>query len=383
MTLPQAELGAAWRAARSVPTAGFLDAARCSIPSDAVLAAQRAHHRLEREIGGYEAQAAAESVLTGLRAGLAELLDASADDVGLVQNGTTAEQAVLFGLRLPAGTRVVVTAGDYGSNRLFVQDLAARRGWSLHEVPHRPAGVVDLDALAGELRGGVGLVLLSHVASQRGTVQPAAAVAGMCTAAGALFVLDVAQSLGHVDCTGIGADAYVGTSRKWLAGPRGVGFAVVPSAADQRLDAPHTLDSAASPMARSGRRYESSEADIGSRVGLAAAVAEVHAAGMTRVVSRLASLGSYARGVLDGPGGWRVVEGGDGAAMTTLRPPPGQDPQPAVTRVAAAAATAGLRIGVVPAGRSADHHAAVVRVSPPLGAETDDLDRLAELLARG
>lgn len=380
MSLPYPELGASWRAARSVPTAGFLDAARCNIPSDAVLRAQQDQHRRERELGGYEAEADAAEPLATLRCGLAALLDAAPQDVGLVQSGTLGVQLALFGLRLPAGTPVVVSRAEYASNRLFVDDLARRRGWPVQEVSHDAAGVVDLPAIARALAAGAGLVLLSHVASQRGDRQPAAEVGALTRAYGALFVLDVAQSLGQLDCTGIGADVYVGTSRKWLAGPRGVGFVVAPAAGrDDRVDAPHTAGSHGPRSARAarGQAFEADEADIGGRLGLAQAVAELRAAGPARVFARLAALGAATREVLDGAGGWQVRERGEPTAIISLQPPAGV----AVEATVAAARAAGVRVGVVPQERAVDLEGPVLRVSPSLGAEPSDLERLARVLA--
>jgi hercynylcysteine S-oxide lyase len=53
-------------------------------------------------------------------------------------------------------------------------------------------------------------------------VQPVAAAAALCRAAGVPLWVDAAQALGHVDAA-CGADAVYATSRKWLTGPRGVG----------------------------------------------------------------------------------------------------------------------------------------------------------------
>ena len=50
-------------------------------------------------------------------------------------------------------------------------------------------------------------------------------MAALCREAGVPLVVDAAQSLGHTDVD-LGADVVYGTSRKWLAGPRGVGVLV-------------------------------------------------------------------------------------------------------------------------------------------------------------
>jgi hercynylcysteine S-oxide lyase len=83
--------------------------------------------------------------------------------------------------------------------------------------------VADLAALEQMLiRDPPALLHLDQVTSHRALVQPVAAVAALCRAAGAPLWVDAAQALGHVD-TVCGADATYATGRKWLTGRRGVG----------------------------------------------------------------------------------------------------------------------------------------------------------------
>ncbi len=64
------------------------------------------------------------------------------------------------------------------------------------------------------------------MASHRGVVQPLAMVAQLCRELGLPLVVDAAQALGQVDCA-VGADVTYSSSRKWIAGPRGVGALAV------------------------------------------------------------------------------------------------------------------------------------------------------------
>ena len=56
----------------------------------------------------------------------------------------------------------------------------------------------------------------------------------MCRGLGVPLVVDAAQALGHIDCA-VGADAIYSSSRKWIAGPRGVGVLAIQPALAQRL----------------------------------------------------------------------------------------------------------------------------------------------------
>ncbi|MFI7128921.1 ergothioneine biosynthesis PLP-dependent enzyme EgtE [Nonomuraea sp. NPDC050153] len=396
-----ARVGEAWRAARSVVPPGHLDAAGCNVPGDRVLDAVVAHLRLERERGGY----AAVPDLTPARSALAALVGAGPGDVAFLESGTAAMAALLGGWRLPPGTRVGHARTEYGSTLMLLHRLAAQRGWQPVELPVDGDARLDLEGLRARLASGLDLVIVSHVASHRGVVQPAAEIGALCRAAGVPLVLDVCQSLGHVEVRGAGATAYVGTSRKWLAGPRGVGFLIVPELAPAMDAAIPTLgghlwtpapasadgpvpvsemmryESPDGPVPVSGMaRYESAEAAVAARAGLGAAVLEHHALGPSAVHAHLADLGRTARGVLDGAGGWRVVEPLDEpSALVTLRPPPGDSAQAAAAR----AAEASLLVNVVPAARAPlDLREPVLRVSPPPGTPPETLHALARVLAR-
>ncbi|WP_371781598.1 ergothioneine biosynthesis PLP-dependent enzyme EgtE [Streptosporangium subroseum] len=375
-----------WRAARSSAPPGHLDAAGCNVPSDRVLDAVVEHLRLEREVGGYQAM----PDFHAPKAALAALVGADAGDVAFLESGTAAMAALLGGWRLPPGSRVGVPRAEYGSTLMLLHRLAQLRGWKLLELPADDDSRLDLDGLTSLLSDGLDLVTLPHISSHHGIVQPAAAAGRLCRAAGVPLVLDVCQSLGHVDVGGTGATAYVGTSRKWLAGPRGVGFLIVPGLAEHGEDMDATAPALGghvwvhgdpSPLAGAAR-YETSEGPIAGRVGFGVAVLEHHALGPAAIHARLAELGVAARHLLDGAGGWRAVEPLDEpSAIVTLRPPPGTDPATAVENARSRAAKASLLIGAVPVGRApADLPTPVLRISPSPGARQEDLYALARVL---
>jgi pyridoxal 5-phosphate dependent beta-lyase len=205
-------------------------------------------------------------------------------------------------------------------------------------------------------------------------VQPAADVAAACRGAGVPLVIDAAQAVGHVDVD-VGADVVYGTSRKWLAGPRGVGFLCArPSVAAELTSAlPEPED--VPPM----RAFESGEGHVAGRVGLVLAVGEHLAAGPVRVRERLAGIGRLTRELLDGAGGWTVVELPDEpSASTTLRPPDGVDVALACARLLTDHGIVTTAIG--PERAPGEMTGPVLRVSPHLDVTVDDLEALAAAL---
>ncbi|MEE8330306.1 MAG: aminotransferase class V-fold PLP-dependent enzyme, partial [Acidimicrobiia bacterium] len=127
----------------------------------------------------------------------------------------------------------------------------------------------------------VALVALTHIPTNGGLVNPAAAVGAVCHEHGAPYLLDATQSVGQmpIDVTEIGCDFLAGTSRKYLRGPRGVGFLFVNTSAATWLE-PAMLDMRAatwaSPqeyhLAPDAKRFESWESDVAARLGFGVAI---------------------------------------------------------------------------------------------------------------
>jgi pyridoxal 5-phosphate dependent beta-lyase len=369
--LPHEDLAAAWRKARPRPAGRHLDSAAMSRQSHRVLEAAAHHARHEAELGGYVAEATADDLLQQGRSVLGGLVGMAAADVAFVESAQAALVALLTGWRLPVGTRVACLPGEYAPN------IAQLRTYGLRPEPLPVDGVGRAD-LAGVARlladDPPSVVHLTHIPSHRGVLQPAAEVAGLCREAGVPFVLDAAQSLGHTD-TDLGADVVYGTSRKWLAGPRGVGFLCARPEIAALLTPVLPEPEGEPPM----RAFESGEAHVAGRVGLVVAIGEHLAAGPDRVRARLAAIGTATRELLDGVGGWQVVEPDDEpTATTTLRPPDGVD---VVATRSSLLSEHGIVVSAIgPERAPGEMTGPVLRVSPHLDVALDDLEALAAAL---
>ncbi|HEY5842870.1 MAG TPA: ergothioneine biosynthesis PLP-dependent enzyme EgtE, partial [Mycobacterium sp.] len=315
------DLAATWRAARPAVAGVHLDSAACSRQSNAVIDAAAQHARHEAEVGGYVAAQAAEPVLAAGRAAVGLLVGMAADDV-VFTSGSEHALGLLLG-SWPGPRILACVPGEFGPNLAVM----AANGFDVRALPVDGDGRVRVDDAAEDLeRDPPALVHLTGVASHRGVAQPMAEVAALCAALGVPLVLDAAQAFGHLDCT-VGADVVYSSSRKWMAGPRGVGFLAVRPAVAQRLERrlpPPEWDLPLSAMQSFGLY----EANLAARVGYSLALGEHLAAGPQRVRRRLASIGAATRTMLDGVVGWRVVEPvGEPTAITTLVPPDGVHPQ--------------------------------------------------------
>lgn len=337
-----------------------LDSAACSRQSLAVIDAAALHARHEAEVGGYVAAEAAAPVLDAGRAAVAALTGTAAEDVVFTTGSNHALELLLGGW---AGDRTLACLpGEYGPNLAIFAAL----GFLVRALPVDDDGRVSVeDARAFLAADPPALVHLTALGSHRGLVQPLAALAEVCRDLGIPLVVDAAQALGHVDCT-VSADAMYSSSRKWLAGPRGVGVlatrpGVVPDEVRQRLD--------------------HAEANVAAQVGFSVAVGEHLANTPDAVRSRLAAVGKLTREVLAGRGtGWRVVELTDEpSAITTLVPPHGIDPQAVRSWLIA---ERGIVTTCAEQARAPFELAApVLRVSPHVDATAEDLELFATALA--
>jgi pyridoxal 5-phosphate dependent beta-lyase len=369
--LPHDDLGAAWRKARPRPAGRHLDSAACSRQSHRALEAAAHHARHEAELGGYVAEAASDDLLQQGRSVIGGLVGMAAADVAFVESAQAAFVALLTGWRLPAGSRVACLPGEYSPN------VAQLRAYGLRPVPLPADGIgrADIEGVERLLADDPpAFVHLIHIPSHRGLLQPAAEIAALCRAAGVPLVLDAAQSLGHAD-TDLGADVVYSTSRKWLAGPRGVGVLCVRPALARQFTPVLPEPDGVPPM----RAFESGEAHIAGRVGLVVAVGEHVAALPDRARERLAGIGRATRQVLDGVDGWRVIEPfEEPTATTTLAPPDGVDVVDTRARLLTEHGIVVSAIG--PERAPSEMTGPVLRVSPHLDATIDDLEALAAAL---
>ncbi|ODQ85484.1 ergothioneine biosynthesis PLP-dependent enzyme EgtE [Mycolicibacterium holsaticum] len=366
-------LGEQWRSARPKVAGLHLDSAACSRQSFAVIDATTQHARHEAEVGGYVAVDAAAPVLDAGRAAVAALTGLAADHVVFTTGANHALDLLLSSW--PGERTLACLPGEYGPNLAIM----AANGFAVRALPVDGDGRLDVDAAARQLVADPPAVVhLTALASHRGLAQPLAGLADVCRTLGVPLVVDAAQALGHLDCAVRPAAVY-GSSRKWLAGPRGVGVLAVHPDLVQRLRPRLPPPEWNLPLAVT-QLLEHGEANVAARVGFSVAVGEHLAAGPEQVRARLAEVGRCTREVLSDVTGWRVVEALDEpTAITTLAPTEGADPQKVRAWLIAhrAVVTTYAEVQRAPFEMTTP----VLRVSPHVDATSDELAQFAEALA--
>ncbi len=255
----------------------------------------------------------------GVRDKVATLLNAgSREEIVFTGSSTGAINLVAYsyGALLRPDQAVLISEMEHHANIVPWQMLRDRRGIELRVAPVDERGELDLDALEALLADGkVGLVAVTHMSNVLGTVTPAARIAELAHAAGALLLLDGSQAAVHrpVDVQAIGADFYVFTGHK-LYGPTGIGV----------LWARHALLEAMPPFMGGGdmigsvsferstwaeipHKFEAGTPPIVEVIGLGAAIDYVQAIGMPTIQAHEAGLTEHALARLGAIEGLRVI----------------------------------------------------------------------------
>ncbi|KUH82687.1 MULTISPECIES: ergothioneine biosynthesis PLP-dependent enzyme EgtE [unclassified Mycobacterium] len=365
-------LGEQWRSARPAVAGLHLDSAACSRQSYAAMDAAAHHARHEAEVGAYVAAEAATPVLDAGRAAVGVLTGLSGSDVVFTTGANNALDLLLSAW--PGPRTLACLPGEYGPNLAIM----SANGFDVRPLAVDGDGRLDVEASSrGLAENPPALVHLTALGSHRGTAQPLAALTQVCRDLDVPVAVDAAQALGHLDCA-VAPSAIYGSSRKWLAGPRGVGFLAIAPALAERLrprlpppdwNLPLTLM----------QRLEQGEANVAARVGFSVAVGEHLAAGPARVRDRLAEVGRMTREALAGIHGWRVVEATDEpTAVTTLAPTAGADPQKVRAWLIAERGVVTTHAEVLRA--PFEMTTPVLRASPHVDATPEDLAQFAEAL---
>jgi cysteine desulfurase / selenocysteine lyase len=161
------------------------------------------------------------------RATVASHLGADRREVIFVRNATEALNLVAYSwgrTNLEAGDRIVVTEMEHHSNVVPWYQVAQEKGAHLDWAPIKGDGRLDMDAFTALLERGPKLVSVAHVSNVLGTINPIEEIARLTHDAGALLVVDGAQSGPklELDMADLGADFYAVTGHK-MYGPTGIG----------------------------------------------------------------------------------------------------------------------------------------------------------------
>ncbi|MDV7338538.1 aminotransferase class V-fold PLP-dependent enzyme [Terasakiella sp. A23] len=278
-----------------------------SIMPTCVLDAQLSYLKLEAEIGGYEATDRYRSKIDATYHSIARLLNCSADEVAIVENATVAWSMAFYGIDFQAGDRILCGEAEYGSNYLAFLHLRDQKGISIDVIPQVETGELDLIALEGMIDDRVKLISLTHVPSNSGQVNPVKEVGKIARKNNILYLVDACQSAGQMplDVEEIHCDMLSATSRKYLRGPRGMGFLYVRSSVIKKL-LPPIIDLRSAELegpdkyklVPTAKRFENWENNYAALVGFKVAIDYALDLGLENIQARVQQLASDLRSKL-------------------------------------------------------------------------------------
>lgn len=164
----------------------------------------------------------------GARKTIAEFIGASsAREIIYTRNTTEAINlvAATWGrVNLKPGDMVILTEMEHHSNLVPWQMLAAERELRLEFIELTADGKLDLDSYQALLKAEPKLVAFTHMSNVLGTINPAKTIISMAHQAGALALVDAAQSVPHLPVNVQQLDAdFLAFSGHKMCGPTGIG----------------------------------------------------------------------------------------------------------------------------------------------------------------
>lgn len=123
------------------------------------------------------------------------------------------------------GDEVIISAMEHHSNTVPWQMLCEEKGACLRVIPMNDAGELLMDEYDKLLNGRTRIVAVTHVSNALGTVNPVRKIIRKAHDAGAVALIDGAQSVQHlaVDVQALDCDFYCFSGHK-VFGPTGIGI---------------------------------------------------------------------------------------------------------------------------------------------------------------
>jgi len=269
-----------------------------------VIDALETHIDLEARIGGYEAADAADDKVQNAYSALARMLNCTPGEIAIVENATRGWDMAFYAFDFKAGDRILTCSAEYASNYIAYLQVARKSGAVIEAIPDDADGAADVAALRNMLDDRVKLIAVTHVPTNGGLVNPAAEIGAVAREHGVPFLLDACQSAGQMplDVEALNVDMLSATSRKFLRGPRGMGFLYVRKDLIADLEPPfidlhaavwtapqeyHLLDDA--------RRFENWECNVAAKIAMGTAVDYALEWGLPAIEARVAALAGALR----------------------------------------------------------------------------------------
>ncbi len=219
----------------------YLDNAATSWPKpDAVYQAVDQYQRLNGAAAGrgvYRSAQSSERIVSQCRKRVADFLGAdSPRQIIFTLNGTDSLNLALHGILRP-GDHVVTSVCEHNSVLRPLHALAQTRNVTYEVVGCNRQGFIDPDDVRHAILPHTRLIALTQASNVTGAVQPLAEIGKVAAERNVLFLIDAAQSLGHlpVNVKELGCHLLAAPGHKGLLGPLGTGLLYIAPEMEKQL----------------------------------------------------------------------------------------------------------------------------------------------------
>ena len=276
-----------------------------ALPPNSVRDAMLNYLAEEATYGGYETNNKYFEEIESTYDVIAQLLNASREEIALVENATVAWNSAFQAIDWQDGDEIITNQSDYASN--YISYLHHSCDLSIKVIPNLSNGDPDLTVFEALFTNKTKLVSITHMPTNGGLVTPAEAIGKICRNKKVLYLLDACQSAGQypLDVEALGCDMLSVTGRKYMRGPRGTGFLYVRKTLLPRLR-PFYVDLHAAnwtgkdsyEVRTDARKFENWEGSRAGTMGLKVACEYILEIGIENIWDRVQGLGGYLRHAL-------------------------------------------------------------------------------------
>ena len=164
----------------------------------------------------------------GSREIISKLINAPSSKEIIFTSGTTASINLLsysLGSKLQKNDEILISHMEHHANIVPWQQLAKRIGAKLRYLPLTKSGDIDLTNSKKYFTNKTKIVSITHMSNVLGTINPIKKIAKMARSIGAIYIIDGAQSVSHMNVNVQDLDCdFLAFSGHKMLGPTGVGI---------------------------------------------------------------------------------------------------------------------------------------------------------------
>ena len=230
--------------------------------------------------GAYREAVEVERLVSDARKRVATLIgESDPKRIIFTSNGTDSLNLAIHGV-LREGDHVVTTVCEHNSVLRPLRELESAAGVTVTRIECGANGIVEPADFEAAIQSNTKLFVLTHASNVTGAIQPAEEIGVIAKSHGICYLIDAAQSIGHIPVLAkqLHADLIAAPGHKGLLGPLGTGVLYIAPGVEELLRAtrqggtgttsendwqPDTLPD----------KYESGNHNVPGIVGLGAALA--------------------------------------------------------------------------------------------------------------